>query len=371
MTIATWDDDFLDHLRTQADPSADKVVRELFEGTGDTTSAFRALVVQQREVLGPELTKFLDEPDPPPDWVDAPRVVAGQELFVRWAPHVITALYAASLPTCYAAWRGVQVIGLTARLETDTKRRLNETAQFLLDVMDPGGLEFGRRGYSDVRHVRLMHASVRWLVQNDPRVDWDTATLGTPINQEDLLDTLLTFTETVFEVFDRTGITYTEDEADTYLHTWSLVGYYLGIDPELLPLTRAQTRALEPIVRRRQFGASDAGRALMAALLDQGTRLCPPGLRGLPASTVRWFVGDEIADYLAVPKADWTRLMFRPMADLTRRLSLEEVHRGLLRHLSGRIGFGMLELSVRAGRYGGRPAFQVPTSLAARWNIPS
>jgi hypothetical protein len=33
-------------------------------------------------------------------------------------------------------------LGLTARLETDAKRRLNETAQSYLDVMERGGHEF-------------------------------------------------------------------------------------------------------------------------------------------------------------------------------------------------------------------------------------
>jgi hypothetical protein len=55
---------------------------------------------------------------------------------------VSTALYAAALPSAYASWRGVQVLGLTARLETDAKRRLNETAQSYLDVMERGGHKF-------------------------------------------------------------------------------------------------------------------------------------------------------------------------------------------------------------------------------------
>ncbi len=369
MTVTHWDDAFLDRLRTQADPAADTIVAELYAGTGDATAAFRALVVQHHEVSDPNLAAFLEDKQEPPSWVDPDRVAAGQERFARWGSHVFTALYAAALPSAYACWRGVQVLGLTARLETDAKRRLNETAQFHLDVMEPGGLEFGARGYCDVRHVRLMHAAVRWLIQNDPRVRWDPL-WGTPINQEDLLETLLTFTEIVFEVFDRTGIVYSEDDADAYLHTWSLIGHYLGIHADLLPLTRSQTSVLMPIVRRRQFGSSEAGRDLMAALLKQGEGLCPPGLRGLPASTVRYYVGDDTANLLNVPKSDWTRLLFAPLADMSRRLSVEELHRLLLRGLSQRIGFGMLSLAVRAERYGGRPAFQVPTSLASRWNLP-
>ncbi len=364
----TWDDAYLDSLRTQADPEADNVIAGLFSGTKDASSAFRALVVEQHEVADPALKAFLEKGPVPPAWIDPALVSAGQECFARWGSHVFTALYAAALPSAYACWRGVQVLGLTARLETDAKRRLNETAQFHLDVMERGGLESGGRGYSDVRHVRLMHAAVRWLIQNDPRAEWNPA-WGTPINQEDLLETLLTFTEIVFEVFDRTGIVYSEDDANAYLHAWSLIGHYLGIRAELLPLTRAQTSVLMPIVRSRQFGPSESGSALMAALLEQGTRLAPPGLRGLPATTVRFYVGDATADLLKVPKADWTKNLFGPLADLSRRVSLEDLHRRLLQGLSEKIGFGMLSLAVRAERYGDRPPFEVPTSLATRWNI--
>jgi hypothetical protein len=367
--MTEWNDDFLDGLRQHGDPDADAVVSDLFTGTGDATTAFRALVVQQNEATNPIFATFLEQKVEMPDWVEPEFVAAGQERFARWGAHVFTALYAAALPSAYACWRGVQVLGLTARLETDTKRRLNETAQFHLDVMEPGGLEPGARGYADVRHVRLMHAAVRWLIENDPRVAWDPS-WGTPINQEDLLETLLTFTEIVFEVFDRTGVAYTDEDANAYLHAWSLIGFYLGVRPDLLPLTRAQTSVLMPMVRRRQFGPSDPGRELMAALLEQASRLAPPGLRGLPASTVRYYVGDETADLLAVPPAGWTELMFRPLANVSRKLSLERLHHRLLRALSERIGFGMLTLAVRAERYGGRPAFQVPTALAARWNLP-
>ncbi len=370
MTPPVFDDAFLDSLRSVGDPDADRVVAGLFGGSGDASAAFRALVVHQREQTDPKLAEYLARHDEPPDWAKPEGVAKGQECFARWGAHVFTALYAAALPSAYACWRGVHVLGLTARLETDAKRRLNETAQFHLDVMEPRGLEYGARGYIDVRHVRLMHAAVRWLILNDPRAraEWDPA-WGTPVNQEDLLETLLTFTEVVFEVFDRTGVVYTEEEADQYLLAWSLVGYLMGVRPDMLPLTRDVTRRLMPEVRRRQFGPSEAGKALTAALLDQGRALCPPGLRGMPATTVRFYVGDVTADYLGVPPSDWTKVLFHPLADVTRRVSLDRLHRRFLAGLSNHIGFGMLALAVRAERYGNRPAFEVPTSLATRWNF--
>ena len=150
-----------------------------------------------------------------------------------------------------------------------------------------------RAGFSDVRHVRLMHAAVRWLVQNDPRVHWDPA-WGTPINQEDLLETLLTFTEIVFEVFDRTGVASVEEDADDYLHTWSLHRVLPRDPPRPAP---ADPRAdVRPDADRpaRQFGAQRSGSTPSPQPCSaQGTRLVPPGLRGLPASTVRYYVGDR------------------------------------------------------------------------------
>jgi hypothetical protein len=374
VTRPVFDDAFLDSLRHEGDPEADKVVADLFQGTGDATAAFRSLVVQRKEQTDPKLLEYLAARDDPPKWAtedgEPERIAAGQECFAEWGSHVFTALYAAALPSAYACWRGVQVLGLTARLETDAKRRLNETAQFHLDVMEPGGLDYGARGFSDVRHVRLMHAAVRWLILNDTRAkaEWEES-WGTPINQEDLLETLLTFSEVVFEVFDRTGVVYTEEQANNYLRTWSLIGHHLGVRPDLLPLERRQTIPLMRKVRQRQFGESEAGKALTGALLDQGTRLCPSGLRGMPATTMRFYVGDPTADLLGVPRSDWTRVLFRPLAEMTRHTSAERLHRHFLTALSNRIGFGMLELAVRAERYGGRPAFEVPTSLATKWDF--
>jgi hypothetical protein len=370
--VTTWrfTDEFLDGLRTEADPPADAVVAAYFDelSDGDPAALVRTVVTRQDEDASPAVAAYLRQPVDPPAWVDPQIVAAGQECFAEWGSHVFTGLYAAALPSAYASARGVQVLGLTAQLVTDTKRRLNETAQFHLNVMEPKGLTPEGRGLDDIRHVRLMHAAVRWLIAHDPNAEWDPA-WGVPINQEDLLETLLTFTEIVFEVFDRTGVVYDDDQANAYLHTWSYIGQLLGIRPDLLPLDRDLTRRLMPEVRRRQFASSEAGRVLTAALLEQGRQIAPPGFRGLPATTIRFYVGDATADLLAVPPADWTKALFGPLSRVTRVLSAEKAHRRMLNGLSDRIGRGMLELAVNAERSGTRAPFSVPTELADRWGV--
>jgi hypothetical protein len=370
MTSRDYTDEALDRLRDEVDPDVDKVVEDHYALLEDKNPrTFLRSLIDGEGLGGSEpVQEYLRTPFDRPHWLDPLKVAAGQERFAHWGSHVFTALYAASLPTAYACHRGVQVLGQTSQLVTNTKRRLNETAQFHLDVMEPDGLTDRGRGLSDIRHVRLMHAGVRWLIEHDPEAEWDPQ-WGRPINQEDMLETLLTFTEVVFEVFDRTGVVYSVDDAEAYLHVWSYVGFLLGVHPDQLPLTRTDTKALMAAVRRRQFGASASGVLLMGALLEEGRKLTPPGLRGLPASTVRFFVGDTTADYLSVPPADWTKVFFGPLKRLTHALSAEKAHRALLRNLSDRVGLGMLQLAVSAERSGKRPDFAIPTVLADGWGV--
>ncbi len=384
MSTRQWDDALLDALREEADPHADEVVGGYFADLRrqDPSQLMHGLVRHQH--LPPEerdavVARYLAEQPPWPAWAKPDLVAEGEEFFARWGSHVFTALYAASLPTAYAAAKGVQVLHLTARLATDAKRRLNETAQFHLDVLEPGGLQPGHQGYDDVRHVRLMHAAVRWLILHDDRVAttaeespdglrWDP-TSGLPINQEDLLETLLTFTQIVFEVFDRTGVRYTEEQAAAYLHTWCVVGHLLGMRPDLLPLDLDDASLLMAASRRRNHSRSAAGVEMTAALLEQASSVVPRGLRGFPASAVRFYIGDSTADLLEVPPADWTLRLFKPLVRLTRLTTYAKAH-GRLRHsLSSRFGRAMLTMSVKAERQGDRPSFQIPTSLAERWNV--
>jgi hypothetical protein len=363
LTGGRWTDATLDAMRQQGDPEADEVVRAHFEAEPERPPAelFRQLVLHD----GGEsvVDRYLAERPAPPPWLDQETIRRAQGWFARVGVHVFSALYGASLPTAYACHRGSEVLHLTARLETDPTRRLNETAQFVLDIMRPRGLDAGGPGYQAARRVRLMHAAVRWLIQHDARASWQPE-WGLPINQEDLLETLLTFTHIVFAVFDLTGVVYGESEADDYLHLWSYVGELLGIHPDLLPLDRSGARELMDQVRRRQFGPSAAGARLTEALLGEAQRLLPGGLKGLPASTVRWYIGDATANLLRVPASDWTRVVFGPLARLTRLISAEKAHRRVLLGVSEWFGRGVLTLAVDAERGADRAAFEIPEELA-------
>ena len=128
-----------------------------------------------------------------PDWHDLDKIKAGQKLFSHYSPEIIVILFCKSLPECYCAEHAARVLDSTNLMTKFVQRRIVKTAQFVLDVMAPGGLDPDNaeaRGLRSAQKVRLLHASIRHLLLQE---GWDTATCGKPINQEDLTGTLLSF----------------------------------------------------------------------------------------------------------------------------------------------------------------------------------
>jgi hypothetical protein len=168
-----------------------------------------------------------------PDWADATQIQAGENLFWRYGPKQILILNCYALPWDYFGQKGVHVLTLTTRLLSNPTRRITEVSQFLVDVMQPGGLTTpGGRGRRSIQKVRLMHAAVRKLAAESP--DWNPA-WDLPINQEDLAGTLMSFPWIVLDGLEKLGAALTSDEREAYLHCWKVIGHLLGIRNELLP----------------------------------------------------------------------------------------------------------------------------------------
>lgn len=199
---------------------------------------------------------------------------------------------------------------MTARLETDTKRRIGETAQMIINVMAPGGLTPKGQGINDIQRVRLMHGAIRHLIFQSGRWDpqWDQ-----PINQEDLAGTLMTFTVTILDSLEKLGVKVESREAEAYLHAWKVVGHILGIRAEMLPENVADAEDLMSAIRRRQFAPSDAGRQMTSALIEMLEDQVPGTIfKGMPATMIRHLLGDNTSDIIGVPTADWTQEMIGP-----------------------------------------------------------
>jgi len=381
---ARFTDGFLERLRAEGDDPADAAVAAFFDATGlEHTELFRGLA-RATALYGaddedlPGVSAFVTAAEPWPDWADPQLVREGQRVFGRWGPQLGMALWMASLPANYACAKGAEPLVRTARLTRNPKRRYVETGQMIIDAMTPGALEPGARGYRTVRHVRLMHAAVRHVLLRAEQIPgaqaagiepWDDA-LGVPINQEDLIGCLLSFSVVGIESLERSGARLSEADREAYVHAWNLVGYQLGIRNGLLPLDWADSKLVWERLKKLEYAPSDAGRELTSAALACiqdliGTKR----FRGLPATGIRHYLGDETADLLGVPAADWTRVFFKFVQGTDTFYDRAAALVPGRHRLTAEVGRRMLRGFELCERGGYRPAFEITDELKQAWGM--
>jgi hypothetical protein len=340
--------DVLHHLRDIGDPDVEDVLSA--EDAAELLAGVRSghgLLTKHTEI---SKKAFAAVPATDLDDRDTARLMHAQGLFATYGTEISGALLLAALPQSYAAQWASRVLVASSRLQEDFRRRILGTSQFLVVAMR------GARNADEVRKywtpgedplgqslmvpwkaclaVRLYHQAIRVDLasrleshEDDPGL---AALLGQrndiPINQEDLLATLLTFTVTVFEVLERYGISWTADDQEAYLFAWDLIGRHLGVGSEsaitalfegfrekidldgwhgFRPPTIVETRRLLDQLRERQWSALDAttpiiggeedsewegarsGRVLVRALLNELTAAMPARMQGTPLSVMR------------------------------------------------------------------------------------
>jgi hypothetical protein len=286
-----------------------------------------------------------------------------QRLFGRYGTEISAALLLAALPQTYATRWGPNVLVATGGLVTDLRRRIQGTAGFLLRVMTPSGtadscLDPPAVPWEDAARasvaLRVLHHTIRTGLS--PQGSEAARRLGlsppgsgegndVPLNQEDLLGTLLTFTVTVFEVLERFGIAWTREEQEAYLRAWDKVGAVLGIGdatviqkvrdashakeeeivpagwttlrppsvpaarammeafrkrhwPEVVPWTGRGSPTTSPL--SAEWESLRPGRLLTAALIDELTAAMSPRTRALPSTLIRILAPPVVRDRLAL-----------------------------------------------------------------------
>jgi len=305
-------DALLDRLHATADPEADAVVSGLFRsGLVDRINGALDHLSGNAQELPPDLpsalAEYLTRTAILPPGVDHARLRRAQELFARHGVALGVALVYASLPSLYAgALGGVQILSMTGRLKADYRRRAAETLRFILDVMEPGALEQGGRGIRSAQKVRLLHATIRHFARVSGRwaalPEW-----GEPINQEELLGTLLSFSSLAGDNASRLGTRLSDADGEDLLYAWCVVGGILGVDAQGVPRNLSDAREKWSRISERNFAPTPEGKALAAdhmAFLDD----LVPGqiLSGLNLGLSRWLMGSDVAGRcLGLPRERW------------------------------------------------------------------
>jgi len=366
-----WTRAELDKLRMRGDPVADEAVAKIY-ARGEVAAVndlLHHIVTNDQLVPGdlpPEVGEYLDRTDDLPPWYDEATVDRAQAFFADHGPDLALALICASLPSSYAAAKGVQVLVRTGQLGSYTGRRVLETAQFLMDIMEPGSFKPRGRAIHTIQRVRLLHAAIRHLVQAKPDPQfgsWNTA-WGLPVNQEDLLGTLMAFAFVVGEPLPRVGLHIDERVADDYVEAWAVVGYLLGVEEQLIPHTLAEAGTVTDAIRAHQFAASSEGAYLTRSLLDFLTDVIPgKGLDHIAPVLIRRMIGDETADLIDLPSGPDHDLAASTAMRLLLGGSELLDHSALLGHIVPALARTLVKAVFSRARQPGRTPFAIPEQL--------
>jgi mpaB/rubber oxygenase-like protein len=319
-TITRYTDATLGPLRDLGDPPTDQLVQDIAE-SGDEASeesgeqdpppspvhAFYKVLLAKRKL---DLADFDGRPyaEELGDWAAGiapapvafgPRLERAGNFFKKNLVKIVIVYGTSGLLEAFACARGVQVLGSTQYLSNEPGRRLFESLQFLLYVNEPNAFKAGGNAHMAILRVRLLHACIRWILENEPEVDWQRS-WGRPINGEDLLGMQMGFSGMVIRDLAKLWVKISEEEANDHLFLWNVVGQILGVPMQLRADSLGEALALIAAIERRQLGASVKGRLLADALVafhrEHLRMLFPVGLY-----LMRRVAGEDICRMLDVP----------------------------------------------------------------------
>ncbi|MFF5447839.1 oxygenase MpaB family protein [Streptomyces sp. NPDC012888] len=305
---ATYDDAVLDRLRGQGDPLADGTVAKLFArkevANFNTLMRFFSTAGHQLpEKLPAAAAEYFEATAMPPEWVDWDVMEQARLFFMDNAAHINTGLSFAAMPATYAIPRVSRLLASTHSMDYPSRRMAN-TGQFVTYLMQTNAFEEGSKFIPAVQKVRLLHAAVRHHLREGGH--WDVAADGMPLSQEDMIGGQICFSLLVLDAMHRLGVHMSEEGAEAYFYAWRVVGAMLGCDMEQVPRDLAEARAFADLYLLRNLGPSADGVRLNAQLMRLYEDVVPGTFFDpvVPA-TIRFLVGDTIADWLEIPRGPW------------------------------------------------------------------
>ena len=133
---------------------------------------------------------------------------------------------------------------------------------------------------------------------------WDSEQYGEPINQEDMMVTLLSFSVSVLDTIEKTtlGGSLTRADEDAYIHLWRYIGYLIGVHEDYNPCTDKENACglMESAVLHLLKPDDRSGELARHLLMSVANR--PPLYFSyeMHSETARSLLGHELSDALGI-----------------------------------------------------------------------
>lgn len=224
--IATWE--------TRGDADGDAVLAHL-KATSNSSKEFKDFLLELRLKEGSHVEEL-------PEWLDEDLLQEGCDFFVTTWPLVFLC-FSWALLGGFGAETAAAVL-LDSRYwalkgengQRDSFQRLQETVAWLYDMCAHGAHAFrpGGVAWEAALHVRYLHARTRAAVAG--KEGWDANKNGVPINQAQLIGTLLGLSALILQGMEKTmGCAFRPRQRESFIHLWRVIGHLFGIEEALNP----------------------------------------------------------------------------------------------------------------------------------------
>jgi hypothetical protein len=287
-----WTKQYLDTMRQQGDALADACFEQLCQNhrithTSDLFTLLRTNHTPVPAAAPPELVDFLAATRALPAHTDRDRIKRGEELFMTHAFVAALVLLTKSLPAGYAAPNLTQVLHVSGDLERHPYKRTLGVLQMVVNVSTCRGFDTAGAAIITAQKLRLLHAGVRSIVrQHVPEYE---ARYGVPVNQEDMLGTIMGFSYLVIMGFRQLHADLSPEEEEDFYYLWRIYAQMMGIMPDYIPENVAEAAAFYAAYARRHYvtaAANPLGVTLARADLRMLQHLIPRSLRLLGLGVV-------------------------------------------------------------------------------------
>ncbi len=377
MPPTRWTDAYLDTLRKQGDSLADQHLQRLVADNEITgiRKVFAELDSNNEippAALFPELSEFFSATNALPPGIDTDRINRGEMVFQKNAFTGALVLLTKSLPEGYAAPNLSIILNLSGNLRTHPYKRLLSTLQTVVNVSTFHGFQHGGRAVITAQKLRLLHAGIRHVTHRY-RPEFESR-YGVPVNQEDMLGTVMGFSYLVIEGMRTLDVGLTHDEEEDFFYVWRVFALMMGIHPpdrpdsfELIPDNVADAEAFYDVYRRRHYVSANKnpdGVALGAANLEMLVSFVPWFLRlfgfgQLPRAYMQKLMGPEQCAFIEIKRGHADELISWILLHLQRLWKpFESLHTNRHERFGALIFQDMIDRA-----YGGEVTFTVPMDL--------
>jgi hypothetical protein len=301
--IATWE--------VVGDADGDKAMAQT-KVTNHSSAGFDEFLSKLKDTSGIESV---------PEWMDEELLQVGCDFFVATWPLAFLCFSWALLGGFGAETASAVLVesrywalkGETG--QRDSFQRLQETAAWLYDMCAHGAHSFrpGGIAWEAALHVRFLHARTRAAVSS--KKSWDTGKNGLPINQAQLIGTLLGLSVLVLQGMEKTmGCQFQSQHREGFIHLWRVIGYLFGIEEALNPNTSFSNACIN---MESVFAFAIPSHPDPAITGKLSKHMCETISRGMSeqygvhvpaahfAARTRLYLGDPYCDAIGLPQVEW------------------------------------------------------------------